>query len=115
MVLLIHIWPGATSAATLLIRSPTSRDPVKAMNRVLGWATTASPKLPPAPGQKLTTPSGIPASSRIWKNLAAMVGESLEGLRITVFPQTMDASVMPAMIAHGKFHGGITAPTPRGI
>src|SRR5690349_22527070 len=37
----------------------------------------------PAPGQKLTTPSGIPASSSNSKNFAAMVGESLDGFRIT--------------------------------
>ena len=41
-----------------------------------------------------------------------MVGESLDGLRTTVLPVTMAAAVMPAMMANGKFHGGITAPTP---
>src|SRR3954463_16566279 len=95
--------------------SPTSREPVNAMKRVLGEATTALPKLEPAPGQKLTTPSGIPASSRSSINFEAMVGESLDGFRITVLPHTMEASVIPAMIAQGKFHGGITAPTPSGI
>ena len=44
-----------------------------------------------------------------------MVGESLEGFRITVLPLTIEASVIPAMMAQGKFHGGITAPTPRGM
>ena len=34
-----------------------------------------------------------------------MVGESLEGLRMTVLPVTMAAAVMPAMMAKGKFHG----------
>ena len=48
-------------------------------------------------------------------NLAAMVGESLDGFRMTVLPLTIEASVMPAMMAHGKFHGGITAPTPSGM
>src|SRR5215472_8016846 len=94
---------------------PTSFDPVKAIKRVLGCSTSALPKVAPDPGQKFTTPSGIPASCRTSKNFAAIVGESLEGLRITVFPQTIAAEVMPAMMAKGKFHGGITAPTPRGI
>src|ERR1022692_4472577 len=94
---------------------PTSRDPVKAMKRVFGCLTTASPKLAPAPGQKFTTPGGMPASSRNSINFAAMVGESLEGLRMTVLPQTAAAAVIPAIIAHGKFHGGITAPTPSGM
>ena len=44
-----------------------------------------------------------------------MVGESLEGFRITVLPVTMEAAVIPAMMAKGKFHGGMTAPTPNGI
>src|SRR5207244_12250657 len=43
------------------------------------------------------------------------VGESLDGFKITVLPETIEASVMPAIIAHGKFHGGITAPTPSGM
>ena len=34
---------------------------------------------------------------------------------MTVLPQTIDASVMPPMIAPGKFHGGITTPTPSGM
>ena len=48
-------------------------------------------------------------------NFAAMVGESPEGFRMTVLPQTMEASVMPPMMAAGKFHGEITAPTPSGM
>ena len=44
-----------------------------------------------------------------------MVGESLDGLRITVLPLTMDATTRPAMMAQGKFHGGMTAPTPSGM
>ena len=41
-----------------------------------------------------------------------MVGESLDGFNTTVFPQTIDATVMPHRIASGKFHGAMTAPTP---
>src|SRR5579862_1723317 len=95
--------------------NPTSREPVNAMYRVLGCDTTACPNVLPDPGQKFTTPSGIPASSSNSTNLAAIVGESLDGLRTTVLPATIEASVTPAMIAHGKFHGGITAPTPSGM
>ena len=61
-------------------------------------------ELAPAPGQKLsTTPSGMPASSNSSTNFAAMVGESLDGFRMTVLPLTIEASVMPAMMAQGKF------------
>ena len=48
-------------------------------------------------------------------NFAAMVGESPDGLRITVLPLTTEASVMPPMMAAGKFHGEMTAPTPSGM
>ena len=44
-----------------------------------------------------------------------MTGASLDGLRTTVLPATSAAVVIPAMIAKGKFHGGITAPTPSGM
>ena len=75
----------------------------------------AAPKPGPSPGQKLTTPSGRPASSSRAKNLAATVGASTEGLRMTVLPVTMAAAVIPAMMAKGKFQGGMTAPTPSGM
>jgi hypothetical protein len=50
----------------------------------------------------------------ISKNLNAIAGASDEGFNTTVLPVTTEATVMPAMIASGKFHGGITAPTPSG-
>src|ERR1035438_4822235 len=94
---------------------PTSREPVKAIKRVLGWATRPLPNVAPEPGQKFTTPAGMPASTSASKNLAAMVGESLDGLRTTVLPHTKLAPAMPSAMALGKFHGEITAPTPSAI
>ena len=85
------------------------------MNRVFGCATTALPNDAPDPGQKFTTPGGSPASSSTSINRAAIVGESLDGFSTTVFPVTIAAAVIPAMIANGKFHGEITAPTPSGM
>ena len=105
MVRLMKFWPGWVFAALSWMSRPTAFEPVKAMKRVCGWATMAEPNLAPAPGQKLTTPSGRPASSSRLKKMAAMVGASPEGLRMTVLPQTMAAAVMPAMMARGKFHG----------
>src|ERR1039457_4110391 len=95
--------------------NPTSREPVNAMYRIFECATNASPKLAPPPGQKFTTPSGMPHSSSSSTNFAAIVGESLEGFNTTVLPDTIDATVIPDMIAQAKFHGGITAPTPSGM
>ena len=44
-----------------------------------------------------------------------MTGVALAGLRTTVLPVTMVAAVMPVMMACGKFHGGMTTPTPSGM
>jgi len=112
---LIQIWPGRALAARSWISNPTAFEPVNAINRVRGSSTIALPNVAPEPGQKFTTPSGMPASSSTSTNFAAMVGASLDGFRITVFPVTIDAAVIPAIIANGKFHGGITAPTPSGM
>ena len=48
--------PGLRRRSSWMCR-PTSLDPVKAIKRVCGCATMASPKLAPAPRQKFTTPS----------------------------------------------------------
>src|SRR5271163_4209961 len=115
IVRLIQTCPGGVFAAFSLISRPTALDPVKAMKRVLGCSTSALPKVGPMPWQRLTTPGGIPASSSTSRNFAAMVGESGDGLSTTVLPQTIAAAVIPAIIAKGKFQGGITAPTPNGM
>ena len=94
---------------------PTSREPVNEIKRVSGWHTKASPTDPPGPGRKFSTFLGRPASCMISANFAATTGEVLAGLSTTVLPVTRAAVVMPAAIANGKFHGGITTPTPSGM
>ena len=47
-------------------------------------------------------------------NWAATTGDCSAGFMMTVFPVTSAATVMPVSIASGKFHGAITAVTPRG-
>ena len=59
--------------------------------------------------------AGKPASNKTSANFCAIVGVSLEGLMITVFPATSAAVAIPARIAKAKFHGGITIPTPSGM
>ena len=112
---LIHRWPGTVLAASSLIPSPTGFEPVKAMARVRGCDTSALPMVPPEPGRKFTTPGGMPASSSRSMKRRATKGESLEGFSTTVLPATTAAVVMPAMMASGKFHGGITTTTPMGM
>jgi hypothetical protein len=69
----------------------------------------------PDPVRKLTTPAGKPMSSSIRINWKAIAGEVLAGLSTTVLPVTKEALVIPVMMAAGKFHGGMTAPTPSGM
>ena len=112
---LIHFCPGCVFDACSLILNPASFDPVNAMNRVFGFVTSASPAVPPGPVKKLTTSRGTPASNKISMKMAAIVGESLDGFTIAVFPATIAAAVMPPIIAAAKFHGGIITPTPSGM
>src|SRR3954454_14548260 len=111
---LIQSCPGCVFAASSLMCSPTSFDPVNEMKRRRGLITSGSPTSAPEPLRKLTTPGGMPASSSSAKKRHAIHGASDDGLRITQLPVTTPADVMPAMIASGKFHGGMTPPTPSG-
>ena len=44
-----------------------------------------------------------------------MTGTCSAGLSTTVLPATSAATVMPVGIARGKFQGGMTTATPRGM
>src|ERR1039458_2206793 len=62
MTRLIQIWPGWVLAASSLMRRPTSREPVKAMKRVLGCWTMTSPTAAPLPVRSVKEDWGKPAS-----------------------------------------------------
>src|ERR1041385_133494 len=65
----------------------------------------------------MTAASVVPGNTVVLKpssDAPAIAGASDDGFKTTVLPVTTEAAVMPAMIAHGKFQGGITAPTPSG-
>jgi hypothetical protein len=83
------------------------------MNRAWMADQEVADSLPP-PGRKLITPAGTPASSSSATKRAAISGVTLAGFRIAVLPVTSAAAVMPTVIAHGKFQGGMTTPTPSG-
>ena len=61
------------------------------------------------------TLGGTPASRRIWTRCQAITGDCSAGLSTTVLPVTSAATVMPQGMARGKFHGGMTTATPRGM
>src|SRR5258707_8609698 len=88
---LIQIWPFLGLAANSLIRSPTSREPVKETNRVLGCSTRTSPTTAPLPTRSEKQRGGNPASSSTSANFAATVGGSLDGLITPQLPPTSAA------------------------
>ena len=57
----------------------------------------------------------MPTSSQARRTASRSPAASDDGLSTTVLPVTIAAVVMPARIASGKFHGGITTPTPSGM
>ena len=104
---------GAVSAAARMISSPTGSEPVKAIVCTPGWRTSAAPASP-SPGS-----SEIAAGERRPRAAPAPVGSAQPGdcsagLSTTALPVASAAAVIPQGIASGKFHGEITAATPRG-
>ena len=70
--------------------------------------------MPPLPGTKFRTPSGIPASLRREKASQPLTTERLDGLYRTALPVTSAADTIPTDMARGKFQGAMTSPTPLG-
>ena len=111
----MKIWPGLRLGCALMNLQPDRLRAGKRDEPRLRMRNNRAAETPgPLPGR------GLPhhPAARLFQqlmNFAAIVGASTEGFRITVFPQTIAAAVIPAIIAKGKFHGGITAPTPSGM
>ncbi len=103
-----------TSAARRLIARPTAREPVKAISATSGCSTSAARRLRPCPADNCTTPGGNSTSRKISISLAATTLDCSDGFITTVLPVASAAVVMPVRIASGKFHGAMTAATPRG-
>ena len=58
--------------------------------------------------------SGTPPARNARTSSNAHAGDCSAGLSTTAFPVASAAAVIPAGIARGKFHGEMTATTPRG-
>mmetsp|Transcript_20782 Transcript_20782/g.46535 ORF Transcript_20782/g.46535 Transcript_20782/m.46535 type:complete len:389 (-) Transcript_20782:258-1424(-) len=66
------------------------------------------------PCMMLRTPFGSPASSASSARRMAVSGTRSDGLRMNVFPQTIDMGNIHSGIIAGKLKGAIPAHTPRG-
>ena len=102
------------SAARRWMPMPTFVPPVKAMRRISGCLTSASPTMEPLPGSTLTMPGGTPASSQIFASSMAMRGVISAGLNTTAQPAASAGASFCASLAMGEFHGVIAPTTPSG-
>ena len=106
--------PGATMPDACTMSRPTDLEPVNAMIATSGSRTNAAPTVSPGPARKWSTSFGAPDFHRISHMIRAIAGVCSAGFTTTLLPVTSAATVMPQQMANGKFHGAITAATPRG-
>ena len=111
---LTNSWPACVSPAALMMSSPTALLPVNAINAVRGSRTSAAPTVSPGPGTNCKTSRGMPACHKMSHMILAIPGVCSAGFTTAQFPVTSAATVIPAQIASGKFHGLMIAATPRG-
>ena len=78
-----------------------------------GSRTSAAPTSP-SPGSSASASGGTPASRSARTSTYAQPGACSAGLSTTALPVARPAATIPHGIATGKFHGEITATTPRG-
>ena len=96
------------------MRSPTSREPVKQTKRVARMLDQQVADLGAAARQEV---DHARRQARLLEQLHEARPRSpaqARGFSTTVLPVTIAAAVMPAMIASGKFHGGMITPAPSG-
>ena len=65
-------------------------------------------------GEQRERAGGTPASRSAATSSSAQAGDCSAGLSTTALPVARPAEIIPSGIASGKFHGEITATTPRG-
>ena len=105
--------PGATSAAVRSNSRPTGPEPVKAIVATSGCCASAAPASP-SPGSNAIAPAGTPPARSASTTRRPQPGACSAGFSTAVLPVASAAAAMPIGIASGKFHGAITAQTPRG-
>ena len=94
-------------------RSAVSCEPVRITPSTV--VTSRRPTSSSGVRTNLSTSAGTPAAQQASATISAQRGVSGAGLNTTALPAASAASVPPAGMATGKFHGGITATTPSGV
>ena len=94
---------------------PTSVEPVNDSLRSRGSANSGAVVSPEDEAvMTLSTPSGSPASSRIWASISIDSGVCCAGLTTIVQPAAIAGPILRVPIAIGKFHGVISRHGPTG-
>ena len=96
------------------MRAPVSVPPVNEIAETSGWATIASPALPPLPCTIFSTPGGRPHSILISPSRAAVAGVSSLGLATTGLPAASAGAIFQVKRYRGRFQGEITPAIPTG-
>ena len=96
---------------------PTAVEPVKLTLRMRASSRKTFPRAPASsrlPVSTLNAPAGTPASSAIAASAMAESGVASAGFRTSGHPTAIAGPSLRVIIAAGKFHGVMAAPTPTG-
>ncbi len=88
---------------------------MNAISASSGAATIAGPSTSPRPVSRCRAPVGTPARHSTSHSAAAHSPACSAGFSTTLLPIISAAAAMPQGMATGKFHGAITAATPRPV
>ena len=102
------------SAAFFNINLPTLVEPVIDTFLIISDSNSSFEISAGSPDNKLTTPSGTPASLQILTNSITAPGVITSGLQITEQPAASAVEIFLAAKMIGKFHGIKAATTPTG-
>jgi hypothetical protein len=96
------------------MRSPVATEPVKLTKRVRGSSTSASPMPSVGAGEQVDDAGGPARLLDALHEHAGDDGRDARRLEDDVLPAATGPMALPTRIASGKFHGGMTSPTPIG-
>ena len=100
-----------------LIQNPQLADALtKQIDDMLAAVEVADARVPPPPDKGLAQLIGVgpEAATQFGTTRIPQAGDCSAGFSTTALPVASAPAVIPQGIAIGKFHGAITAATPRG-
>src|SRR5699024_8607891 len=118
---MIGAWPPSSSDTFFICAEPsrikyfpTLVEPVKVIMRTSLFVSISFPIASASPVTRLTTPAGIPASSKILTISIADNGVSGDGFNTAVQPAASAGPSVRVIMDEGEFQGVIAPTTPTG-